>query len=52
MCSDGKWSNLFIAKRTKTKQNYDDDNEKDENDPPSLIAPVKDIESCADIAQI
>ena len=25
---------------------------KDENDPPSLIAPVKDIESCADIAQI
>ena len=37
---------------SKGPTNNDDNNEKDENDPPSLIAPVKDIESNADIAQI
>ena len=40
------------SKKDKDEKNYDNGNEKDENDPPSLIAPVKDIESCADIAQI
>ena len=42
----------YSKQKGQRRKNYDNDNDKDENDPPSLIAPVKDIESCADIAQI